>query len=333
MEAHTVPLNVRIIINSRHDFSFSAPIFKILLRCPTASKTVCSCRTFVTRTRTTGTLTAITTSLVDLALLHPPKRFNTSVIINGDRQFNIPLNCNNPRTTFFTAHGTFTHGLPNHLINISGSDCNTPTLHLTLRAQRRRVHHSTTADGVYATRILLTVVTDVCTICRKPRKLGTVTDHVRRRARALTRTLARTKFALNDRPCFSALHIAVNSRRTTVLRHTTTRHVGLHIISDTALVITLSRTIASRSLRSLVAIFAKGPRSPLPATSSPLPAPRYHADPFLARPAFGHCRDRARVLQCLRHLRTGSLSLTATVVPLKSYAVGLGTATRVVPIA
>lgn len=57
-----------------------------------------------------------------------------------------------------------------------------------------------------------------------------------------------------------------------------------------------------------------------------------HRAPCLARRMFSGCRARARVVHCVGHLSQGSVSLTRSVVSLNSYAVGLGTTTRVLPL-
>lgn len=272
-------------------------------------------------------------------LLAPPNRLNTSIIFNSSRHFNIPVNCNNPRTTFFTDHSRCGQTVPKQVVNISGSTHNGITLHVTLRAHRRRVHHRGTGSGVYATRILLTGVTDFCTICRNPRKLGQVTRHIRQLAYVLTTNLRHGNVIQIGRRFFSALALRINNTRATVVRDTGTIRVGLHVLKHKHLNLDLSRAYSRAAITQLLSVFLNTSRNlgirrlSTRALISNVPSNLLHDAPCLHRPIFDTRRDRARVLHCLGRLRGGSLTLGRSVVPLNSYAVGLGTADRVVPVA
>lgn len=80
-------------------------------------------------------------------------------------------------------------------------------------------------------------------------------------------------------------------------------------------------------------LFIDGSRSLPRATDLSLSDTRLHASSVLARPMFGARRARRRVLHCLGSLRSGSLTVGHDVVSLNDYAVGLGTADRVLPVA
>lgn len=138
---------------------------------------------------------------------------------------------------------------------------------------------------------------------------------------------------------FSALHFDLPSRISTRGLHAVTLdgRMGLHCCSGNSMNFDVSRAASLGSMGLLLSVFSVTTRrairrvASVPRTSSLGHRLHHHAS-FLARRMFGGCRARARVVHCVGHLRHGSVSLTRSVVSLNSYAVGLGTTSRVLPL-
>lgn len=178
-----------------------------------------------------------------------------------------------------------------------------------------------------------------CTVCRNRRNVASVTSHVRDVDTFLRGRVDGLKCGRIGGCCFSALHFVLPSGISTPRMHAVTLdgRIGLHCFSGNSINFDVSRAASVSTTGVLLSVFTVTTRGScrgvarVPSTSA-FSGRLGHRDTFLARRMFGGCRARARVVHCVGELSHGSVSLTRSVVPLNSYAVGLGTTTRVLPL-
>jgi glycine dehydrogenase len=113
------PLGIELVIGTFTSHSFTEDYFGAALQYPSGSGELKDYSDFVSQSHEAGSLVAVATDLMALALATPPGEWGADAVVGNTQRFGVPMGYGGPHAAFFATKESFKRNIPGRIIGVS----------------------------------------------------------------------------------------------------------------------------------------------------------------------------------------------------------------------
>jgi glycine dehydrogenase len=328
------PLGIEVVVVD--DPAAASEGFGTLLQYPASTGEVRDLSAAVQALHAAGTVVAVATDLLALAVLAPPGRWGADIVIGSAQRFGVPMGFGGPHAGFLACREEFKRAMPGRLVGISIDAQGNPALRLALQTREQHIRREKATSNICTAQVLLAVIAAMYAVYHGPEGLRRIAQRVHRLTALLAAGLRGAGYALGE-SYFDTLRIPVaDSGRV----HTAARARGFNLrdLGPDAVGVSLDETTTRADVQVLWEILGATAdidaleRAAVDAPSIALPAALRRPVDYLAHPVFHAHRSETQMLRYLRELSDRDLALDRTMIPLGSCTMKLNATSEMLPV-
>jgi len=332
------PLGIQVDVGNPDTWDFAAHRpFGALLQYPSTDGALRDYRAVTDRAHAAGTLVAVATDLLSLALLTPPGEWGADVVFGNSQRFGVPLGFGGPHAAFFATRNAYARQLPGRLIGVSEDANGKPALRMALQTREQHIRREKATSNICTAQVLLAVVASMYAVYHGPRGLKAIAERVHALAATLAHGLEGLGLKVRHGHFFDTVRVdgtpAQLSAWTTAAA---ARRINLRAYPD-GVGVALDEATTESELEQLLAVFAGRDmagqaRALADKAERRLPSGFLRTTPYLQHPVFNRYHSETEMLRYMRSLEGRDLSLTQTMIPLGSCTMKLNATAEMEPI-
>jgi len=325
------PLGITIVVGDAETEVPTDDVFGALLQEPGSSGRVRDRRALIERMHAQGTLVAVATDLLALALLVPPGEQGADVVVGSSQRFGVPLGFGGPHAAFLATRDEFRRSLPGRLVGVSVDEAGRPALRLALQTREQHIRREKATSNICTAQVLLAVVAGLYATYHGPEGLTAIARAVHDRAVRLAEGLRAGGVTIAHDAFFDTVQAVVPGGAAEIVIGARERGVNLRYIDTDTIGISVDETTTDAVVGRVLDAFGS---APVDGRSTGLVIPEHlrRTSAFLTHPVFHRYRSETEMLRYLRRLADRDLALDRTMIPLGSCTMKLNATTEMMPI-
>jgi len=331
------PLGIEVVVapvDADGADAAAGAFFGVLLQYPASTGTVHDHAAAVQRFHAAGTLVAVATDLLALALLEPPGRWGADIVVGSAQRFGVPMGFGGPHAGFIACREEFKRSIPGRLVGISVDAQGKPALRLALQTREQHIRREKATSNICTAQVLLAVIAAMYAVYHGPEGLRRIAQRVHRLTAVLAAGLRAAGLGVNA-SFFDTLRVdGVDAARV----HAAARARGLNLrpLDGGAVGISLDEACTRADVAALWEVLGAPAGLDLDALDATvpdaLPARLRRAQDYLPHPVFHAHRSETAMLRYLRELADRDLALDRTMIPLGSCTMKLNATSEMIPV-
>ena len=332
------PLGIEIVTGDARALVGTHDAFGVLLQYPTTTGDVPDWRPVAAAARAAGTIVAVATDILALALVAPPGEWGADIVVGSTQRFGMPMGCGGPHAAFFACRDEHKRSMPGRLVGVSIDSRGRPAYRLALQTREQHIRREKATSNICTAQVLPAVVASMYAVWHGPDGLRRIATRVAELTSILAAGLEALGFRLRHAAAFDTLCVATGDGTEAILSRARAAGMNLRGIDDGTLSVALDETTTRDDLARLWGAFAPaGKRVPevdaVAATApSRVPGALRRTSTFLAHPVFNTCHSETAMLRYLRRLSDKDLALDRGMIPLGSCTMKLNATSEMIPV-
>jgi len=330
--------------------------FGMLLQYPHSLGLVVDYRDLVVRAHAQGSVVAVATDLLALALLTPPGAWGADIAVGSAQRFGVPMGFGGPHAGFMACKDALKRNMAGRLVGVSKDAQGAPALRLALQTREQHIRREKATSNICTAQVLLAVMAGMYAVWHGPQGVRRIAQRVQMLTAMLRDALQALGVTVVNDAFFDTLHCQTGAATQAIVQAAQAARVNLRCVDAQSLAVSLDETVTVDALRELVAVFARGlgkaaqaaavmdgvvsaldkpalePESPESPTLPGLPPALVRRSPILSHPIFSRIRSETDMLRYLRSLADKDLALDRTMIPLGSCTMKLNATAEMIPI-
>ena len=342
IQARAEPLGIEVRVADISDApvgsSTPAP-FAVMLQYPDASGLVEDLAPRIAQAHAAGTLVAVGTDLLALALLTPPGEMGADVVFGNSQRFGVPLGYGGPHAAFFATRQAFVRQIPGRIIGVSVDAHGRRAYRMALATREQHIRREKATSNICTAQALLANMAAMYGVFHGPDGLTAIAGRVHAMARALDAALTAAGFRQTNAHYFDTVRVEVPGGVGPIRERALAAGINFRYIDANTVSVALNETVDVSDLTDLVEVFTGRP-APAPASSSrgagatspELPDPLRRTSAFMTHPVFNTHRSETDMMRYVRTLERKDIGLDTSMIPLGSCTMKLNAASEMIPV-
>jgi glycine dehydrogenase len=343
--ARAEPLGIEVRVESVERMTFTGtPPFGVLLQYPDEAGLLRDLAPTIRQAREAGTLVAVGTDLLALALVTPPGDMGADVVFGNSQRFGVPLGYGGPHAAFFATRTAYVRQMPGRLIGVSVDAHGRTAYRMALATREQHIRRERATSNICTAQALLANMAAMYAVYHGPDGLRTIAGRVHALARLLDGALRSLGLRQVNAHFFDTLQVEVPSAAA-VRERARAAGINFRYIDDRRVGVSLNETVDLADLGDIVGVFAAAvDRRPpdidpvraggglQPSANDALPASLRRSSPFMTHPVFNAHRSETAMMRYIRRLERRDIGLDTSMIPLGSCTMKLNAATEMLPV-
>jgi glycine dehydrogenase len=310
--------------------------FGILLQYPDESGLVEDLAPVIARAHADGTLVAVGTDLLALAILTPPGEMGADVVFGNSQRFGVPLGYGGPHAAFFATRQAFVRQMPGRIIGVSVDAHRRTAYRMALATREQHIRREKATSNICTAQALLANMAAMYGVYHGPDGLKAIAGRVHALARTLETELTALGLRQTNANYFDTLRIQIPEGVGLIRQRALTAGINLRYIDETTVGIALNETVDTSDLRDLVAALSGKSATAgggLQASADDgLPDSLRRTSAFMTHPVFNTHRSETEMMRYVRSLERKDIGLDTSMIALGSCTMKLNAASEMLPV-
>jgi glycine dehydrogenase len=334
VQTRAEPLGIEVTIGDAESALDRAGVFGALLQEPGSSGHIRPLRALIARLHARGTLVAVATDLLALALVMPPGEEGADVVVGSSQRFGVPLGFGGPHAGFIGVRDEYKRNLPGRLVGVSVDAAGRPGLRLALQTREQHIRREKATSNICTAQVLLAVIAGLYAVYHGPEGLRSIAHRVHRRAVVLAGGLRAAGFAVEHAHFFDTVRVSVPDDAGRIADAARSAGLNLRFVDAETLGISVDETTTPEIVGAVWQAFGVDADYGELERALPdaIPDELVRTSPYLTHPVFHRHRSETEMLRYLRRLSDRDLALDRTMIPLGSCTMKLNATTEMLPI-
>ncbi|MCC7195187.1 MAG: aminomethyl-transferring glycine dehydrogenase [Gemmatimonadaceae bacterium] len=338
VKARGAARGIRVRIQSRSAFTFSAKVCGVMLQYPNTYGSIEDYRDVVERAHAAGALVTVATDLLALTLLAPPGEWGADVVFGSAQRFGVPMGYGGPHAAFLTARDEYKRHMPGRIIGVSKDADGRMALRMALGTREQHIRREKATSNICTAQVLLAVMSGMYAVWHGPDGLVRIARRVHALAEAFAegaRGLGHT--VLHD-VFFDTVQVKLGALRplAAVKREAKKHRANLRYFRDGSVGVSFGETHTVADVDDLLACLGST-RSGAAAAAAAKTDARYderfaRTSAFCAHPVFNTHHSEAEFQRYVRRLESKDLSLVHSMIALGSCTMKHNAAAEMFPV-
>lgn len=293
----------------------------ILLSYPGSNGSITDFRQLSLDARNHGATVCVTSDLLALTILEPPKW--ADVVVGSAQRFGVPMGYGGPHAAFFAARDQFKRRIPGRIVGITKDRLGNQAYRLALQTREQHIRRDKATSNICTAQALLANISAMYACYHGPQGLTDIAKRVHSLTSTLAAVVEASGYELVNKTFFDTLTIRVSSVDEFLAK---ARKNGFNLYGKGDVVaVSLDETVTSEDFQKLCDLFGANWKEPKMSISSErLLFPR--TSPFLRHPVFNSYHSETEMLRYMNRLQSKDLSLANSMIPLGSCTMKLNAA-------
>lgn len=339
IKTRAIPLGIELVFGNHSDLSFTDKLFGAVIQYPNQFGEVTDYKAFTEKAHANGTLVAVATDLMALALLTPPGEWGADVVFGSSQRFGIPMGFGGPHAAFFATKEEFKRQMPGRIIGISVDANGDRALRMALQTREQHIKRERATSNICTSQVLLAVMAGMYAVYHGPKGIRQIARHINILAGVLSQELEKYGYKQLNRGFFDTVHIEVpaNVSLEKIREEALANKINLRYIDETHIGISVDETTALADLNQIVQIMATANGKKydeficIPAVCeriSTFPEELKRGSAYLTHKVFNSYHSETEMMRYIKKLEIKDLSLNRSMIPLGSCTMKLNAASE-----
>jgi glycine dehydrogenase len=341
LRSRAEPLGIELRIGPAGSMLFGARVFGALVQYPDEAGRIADLRSFIARAHEGGTLVAVATDLLALALIAPPGEMGADVVFGNSQRFGVPLGFGGPHAAFFSTKEEYIRHLPGRIIGVSIDAQGMSAYRMTLQTREQHIRREKATSNICTAQALLANMAAMYAVYHGPKGIRAIAKRVHDLARLLARALGELGYRQQNDAYFDTLRIVASADAIGSVRGRAVA-AGLNFrYTDSGIGIALDETATLADLRLIVGAFAEAAGKDVadslldPSTldeTPAIPGELLRTSAYLTHPVFNAHHSETEMMRYMRSLERKDVGLDTSMIALGSCTMKLNAASEMYPV-
>nr|WP_200841193.1 aminomethyl-transferring glycine dehydrogenase [Geminicoccus flavidas] len=328
------PLGIEVVVGGLDD-GLPEDLFGGLLSYPGSSGQVCDLRGPIEAIQRGGGLAIVTSDLLALAVLTPPREMGADVVVGSAQRFGVPMGFGGPHAAFFATKDAHKRSMPGRLIGVSRDAAGGTALRMALQTREQHIRREKATSNICTAQVLLAVMAAFYAVYHGPDGIRRIAQRVHRLTRILARGLAQAGVTVETSAFFDTLTLHVPGRAEEIVATAHAQDIDLRRMGPDRIGLSLDETSTRATVEAVLGLFGDRVLSVEEldeALPSVLPLPLQRQSAYLQHPTFSLYHSETEMLRYLRHLQSKDIALDRSMIPLGSCTMKLNATAEMIPV-
>ncbi|NLY63970.1 MAG: aminomethyl-transferring glycine dehydrogenase [Alcaligenaceae bacterium] len=312
--------------------------FGILLQYPHSLGGVVDYSALTASLQAKGTVVAVVTDLLALAILKAPGEWGADIAIGSAQRFGVPLGFGGPHAGFMSCKDAYKRNMPGRLVGVSVDAQGNRALRLALQTREQHIRREKATSNICTAQVLLAVMASMYAVYHGANGIRAIAQRVYVCTLVLKEALARLGLETVNPTFFDTLHVQ-SAQASNVVSAALKAEINLRQPANNEFAISLDETVTLADLQKLLSVIAAGLGKETVNVESlyaeldvfvPNNVARQTA--ILSHPVFSSIHSETDMLRYLRMLADKDLALDRSMIPLGSCTMKLNATAEMIPI-
>ncbi len=311
--------------------------FGLLLQYPDDHGEVSDLRPLIEKAHAAGSLVAVASDLMALALLTPPGEMGADAVVGNSQRFGVPLGYGGPHAAFFATRETFVRQAPGRIIGISVDARGRQAYRMALQTREQHIRREKATSNICTAQALLANIAAMYAVFHGPDGLRAIAERIHSLTTSLEQALASLGYRQSNRAYFDTLRI--ESGDVAAVRALSDAARIDFRYDDGAIGISLDETTSVEDVQAIVTVFARAVgrdgtaviRDDAPFRLN-APSALQRTSKYLTHPVFNSHHSETKMMRYIRSLERKDVGLDTSMIPLGSCTMKLNAASEMLPV-
>jgi glycine dehydrogenase len=339
IRTRAIPLGIELIFGKPDDFIFNEKVFGAVVQYPDQFGNVLNYKSFVEKAHANGSLVAVATDLMALALLTPPGEWGADVVFGSSQRFGIPMGYGGPHAAFFATKEDFKRQMPGRIIGVSVDANGNRALRMALQTREQHIKREKATSNICTSQVLLAVMAGMYAIWHGPKGIRQISRHINILTGVLSQEIQKYGYKQLNTYFFDTLNIELPEGAN--IEHIRTRTlesgINLRYIDMNHIGISIDETTELTDINLLLSIFAVANGKPFSTficnpkeceMITTIPHDLTRSSSYLTHKVFNSYHSETEMMRYIKKLENRDLSLNRSMIPLGSCTMKLNAASE-----
>ena len=335
------PLGIELRVVADPASAVDEQTFGVILQYPDEAGSLEDLAPVVERAHAAGSLVAVGTDLLALALATPPGEMGADVVYGNSQRFGVPLGFGGPHAAFFATRQAYVRQVPGRVIGVSKDAHGRPAYRMALATREQHIRRERATSNICTAQALLANVAAMYAVYHGPDGLRAIAAQVHARTRVLEAQLAARGVVQHNAQYFDTLRFRLSHGTGELQACAESRGLNFRYVGADQVGVALDEATTAVDVAEIVAVFeasgAKRPPERHTAADAAMQPAGFagglaRTSAFMTHPVFSAHRSETQMMRYIRRLERKDVGLDTSMIPLGSCTMKLNPATAMRPV-
>ncbi len=328
LKTRSEPIGVELIIKPLDEFDFTDKIFGVLIQYPSTDGKVFDFGDLCNQAHDNGSLVAVATDLMALALIPTPGEIGADIAIGNSQRFGVPMGFGGPHAAFISAKENFKRKMPGRIIGESVDSNGNRALRMALQTREQHIRRDKATSNICTAQVLLAVMAGMYSIYHGPIGIKAIANRIHDKTKILANSLKSSGYKIVNEQFFDTIRISLRNNSFNELKKAAeSKNLNFRYFDNGDVGISLDETISQDDLIDILSIF----NSEL-SQGDDFNLSLNRKSTFLNHEVFNKYHSETEMMRYMHRLESKDLTLNTSMISLGSCTMKLNAAAEMMPI-
>ena len=328
LKTRSEPIGVELIIKPLDEFDFTDKIFGVLIQYPSTDGKVFDFGDLCNQAHDNGSLVAVATDLMALALIPTPGEIGADIAIGNSQRFGVPMGFGGPHAAFISAKENFKRKMPGRIIGESVDSNGNRALRMALQTREQHIRRDKATSNICTAQVLLAVMAGMYSIYHGPIGIKAIANRIHDKTKILANSLKSSGYKIVNEQFFDTIRISLkNNSVNKIVKAAESKNSNFRYFDNGDVGISLDETISQDDLIDILSIF----NSEL-SQGDDFNLSLNRKSTFLNHEVFNKYHSETEMMRYMHRLESKDLTLNTSMISLGSCTMKLNAAAEMMPI-
>ena len=328
LKTRSEPIGVELIIKPLDEFDFTDKIFGVLIQYPSTDGKVFDFGDLCNQAHDNGSLVAVATDLMALALIPTPGEIGADIAIGNSQRFGVPMGFGGPHAAFISAKENFKRKMPGRIIGESVDSNGNRALRMALQTREQHIRRDKATSNICTAQVLLAVMAGMYSIYHGPIGIKAIANRIHDKTKILANSLKSSGYKIVNEQFFDTIRISLkNNSVNEIVKAAESKNSNFRYFDNGDVGISLDETISQDDLIDILSIF----NSEL-SQGDDFNLSLNRKSTFLNHEVFNKYHSETEMMRYMHKLESKDLTLNTSMISLGSCTMKLNAAAEMMPI-
>ena len=328
LKTRSEPIGVELIIKPLDEFDFTEKIFGVLIQYPSTDGKVFDFGDLCNQAHDNGSLVAVATDLMALALIPTPGEIGADIAIGNSQRFGVPMGFGGPHAAFISAKENFKRKMPGRIIGESVDSNGNRALRMALQTREQHIRRDKATSNICTAQVLLAVMAGMYSIYHGPIGIKAIANRIHDKTKILANSLKSSGYKIVNEQFFDTIRISLkNNSVNEIVKAAESKNSNFRYFDNGDVGISLDETISQDDLIDILSIF----NSEL-SQGDDFNLSLNRKSTFLNHEVFNKYHSETEMMRYMHRLESKDLTLNTSMISLGSCTMKLNAAAEMMPI-
>ncbi|HEY7475137.1 MAG TPA: hypothetical protein VH679_09020, partial [Vicinamibacterales bacterium] len=259
IRARAEPIGITVRVEDVRSATFGSDVFGVYVQSPDDHGEVSDLSALIKRAQDAGTLVAVGTDLLSLALVTPPGDWGADVVVGNSQRFGVPLGYGGPHAAFFATRESFVRQAPGRIIGVSVDTRGRRAYRMALQTREQHIRREKATSNICTAQALLANIAAFYAVFHGPAGITAIAARVHDQTTRLARALTAIGWRQTNEAYFDTIRLEAGEagRVEAVRKSAEARGINFRYPESGVIQISLNETVSETDLIDVLSVFAE----------------------------------------------------------------------------